>query len=229
MLNLFEKVYNDEGRDIVQSALIEAQYISFFSHNQLPNNIIAYLCMYPESYVDLLKLIYKSDDSINNPISSEQKQKSSNAYKILGLFRRIPGCSINKISDECFNEWISKVKGYALESGYRTAYELGVGKLLSYSPDGSDGVFPHEIVRNYLEKNRGETMAREFIIEKINQRGAFYGSGGVGEKEIACSYYDHASKIRVLYPYTASLLERLGNNYKLESMYEQRRELMDFR
>ena len=229
MLELLDKVYNDEGRDVVQSALIEAQYISFFSHNKLPNNIISYLGKYPESYVDLLTMIYKSDDSINKPISREQKQKSSNAYKILELFRRIPGCFIGNISEECFNEWISKVKGYALELGYKTAFELGVGKLLSYSPDGSDEVFPHEIVRNCLEKNRSETMAGEFITEKMNQRGAYYGSGGVGEKEIACLYYDNASKIRVQYPYSASLLERLGNNYMSESMNEQRRELMEFR
>lgn len=52
--------------------------------------------------------------------------------------------------------------------------------------------------------------------------------GGIEEKKIADKYYDDAKKIRIQYPNTASLLDKLGDSYRNQSIYDQE-ELVDFR
>lgn len=228
VVNLFEKIYNDCNRDIVQSAKLELQFLAFFKYHGTPNNIICYLENYPEEYVMLLSGMYRLDYSEDDEITEEQRRFANIAYDILEHFHKIPGCNNDEISEEQFYSWVYKCKSYAENVGYCKAFELGIGRLLSYSPKGSDGIFPHEFVRSYLENNESETLTREFIVGKLNQRGVHTVTGGIAEKELALSYYADANKIRVAYPVTAAILERLGDDYKRASLYEQKRELMDF-
>ena len=53
-------------------------------------------------------------------------------------------------------------------------------------------------------------------------------TGGLEEKEISDEYRANASKIRISYPRSASLLDKIAQSYMQESLYEQRRELLDF-
>lgn len=49
------------------------------------------------------------------------------------------------------------------------------------------------------------------------------------EKEISIKYREDASKLHISYPHTAAILEKLAECYWQESLYEQKRELLDFR
>jgi len=84
------------------------------------------------------------------------------------------------------------------ESGYKAATEFCVGKLLSYSPVGEDGIFPHEIIRNYFEKSFVKDEIDEFVVGKYNQRGVHALSGGMNEKKISDDYYEDATAYSVL-------------------------------
>lgn len=42
-------------------------------------------------------------------------------------------------------------------------------------------------------------------------------------------YREDASKLHISYPHTAAILEKLAECYWQESLYEQKRELLDFR
>ena len=228
IINLFEKIYNDCNRDIVQSAKLELQFLGFFKYYGTPNNVICYLENYPEEYVMLLSKMYRPDNSENRTITEEQRRFANLAYDILEHFHKIPGCNNDEISEELFRNWVYRCKCYADKAECCKAFEIGMGKLLSHSPKGSDGIFPHEFVRTFLENNKSKTLTNEFIVGKVNQRGVHTVTGGIAEKELALSYYADAEKIRVEYPVTAAILERLGDDYKRDSLYEQKRELMDF-
>ena len=49
------------------------------------------------------------------------------------------------------------------------------------------------------------------------------------EKETSIKYREDASKLHISYPHTAAILEKLAKCYWQESLYEQKRELLDFR
>ena len=133
------------------------------------------------------------------------------------------------ISEKTFIDWISIAQGHAEHIGYMQSFFHCFGCLLSYAPVGSDGIFPYEIVRDYLEQNQNEKLVKGFVMEKQNQRGVYLATGGLAEKEISQKYREDASTIRISYPYTAAILEKLADCYQQESLYEQKSELLDFR
>ena len=104
-----------------------------------------------------------------------------------------------------------------------------LGHLLSYSPVGEDGIFPHEAVRDCIEKLHSEKLVNGFIVGKENQRGVHSVTGGLAEKEIAEKYQSNANALRIMYPQTAAILDKLSECYRAESLYEQKRELLDYR
>ena len=85
---------------------------------------------------------------------------------------------------------------------------------------GTDGIFPHEIVRDFLEGNNSHSIENELIIWKRNQRGVHVVTGGLAETKIANRYYNNSQVIKITYPKTSSLLARLGDDYKRDSQYE---------
>lgn len=74
-----------------------------------------------------------------------------------------------------------------------------------------------------------EKLIEGFISGKQSQRGVHTVTGGMEEKEISIKYREDASKLHISYPHTAAILEKLAECYWQESLYEQKRELLDFR
>ena len=151
------------------------------------------------------------------------------AYRIISKFKRIPGCNADIQSEEVFLNWVNQAKDIADRMKYSKAFELCLGKLLSYAPTGDDGIFPHEIIRNLFENNNSEIIIGEFLTEKYNQREAHILTEGAEEEKIAQKYFEDANKIRIEYPHTAAILDELGGQYLGESRYEQKMAQMDFR
>ena len=94
---------------------------------------------------------------------------------------------------------------------------------------GEDGIFPHEAVRDCIEKLHSEKLVNGFIVGKENHRGVHSVTGGLAEKEIAEKYKSNANALRIMYSQTAAVLDKLSESYRAESLYEQKRELLDYR
>ena len=112
---------------------------------------------------------------------------------------------------------------------YSGSFAYCFGRVLSYAPIGDDGIFPHEMVRDYFEHTHCEKLIEGFISGKQPQRGVHTVTGGMEEKETSIKYREDASKLHISYPHTAAILEKLAKCYWQESLYEQKRELLDFR
>lgn len=229
---LFKKIYSDENVETITVAKLECWYLPLIKDHIEPKCTIKILTENPMEYVVLISRVFKSDREIQENLPKEYHDKNDSVIDLsrdlLHLFKDIPGCNSKIKSQEVFDTWIASVKKLAEEAGYKEATEFCIGKLLSYSPLGEDGIFPHEIIRNYFEKNYVKTEIDEFVVGKYNQRGVHTSSGGINEKEISDSYYENANKLRISYPNTARILKRMGENYKQESLFERNLELRDF-
>ena len=106
-------------------------------------------------------------------------------------------------------------------------FESCLGNLLSYAPDGEDGIYPHEVVREYFESGVSQTVINGFMIGRYNQRGGYAVTAGVGEKAIAENYRKNAAILRMDYPHTAAILDELAKSYSRESIYEYKRDFLD--
>lgn len=88
-----------------------------------------------------------------------------------------------------------------------------LGSILGKAPNGSDGIFPHEVVRNVLESYREYRLNHHVLIGKLNSRG--FRSVEDGAYEINCSkkLREDAKLLEVTYPETAQLLRWLSDDY----------------
>lgn len=229
VLNLFNKLYDDQNIELEQLVKLEILFLSYFRFDSVPKGIIAYLLKNPIAYVNLITYNYKADPNSKFLAGEYSYEQRHLAYQVVDFFKIVPGCNGDLISEKIFTDWAIKAQECAEHIGYTQSFFSCLGQLLSYAPIGEDGIFPHEIVRNYLEKNHNERLVNGFTIGKQNQRGVHTVTGGMAEREIAQKYREDASAIRISYPYTAAILEKLADCYQQESLYEQKSELLDFR
>ena len=225
---LFDKLYNNLNADDMDIARLELAYIPLFQYEGKPQGLIRCFTKMPELFVEFISIVWKPDNYDENSTLAKDQNIISRCHDALRLFNEIPGCNTKLIDKSIFQYWIQSTKQIAANLGYTNAFKISIGKLLSYSPVGSDGVFPHEIVRDYLESHSSETLIDVFVCEKINQRGIHSPTGGVQEEKMAKQYKDDAAEIRVKFPISATVLDNLSEWYLDDSLRDKMREYDDF-
>lgn len=231
--DLFNKVYGNQNVDLDKLVPLEVAFFPYFDLEIMPKGIVRFFQNNPIEYVRLIGCVYKKDESWESEkqdeiqeISPEQAQI---AYQILHRFNKIPGCNEEIVSAKIFEKWIGEGSRFAESVGLTRPFESCLGELLSHAPLGNDGVFPHEVVRDYFENGASTVVVNGFLVGKYNQRGVYAVTAGAQEKEIAMKYRKNADAIRMDYPHTAAILDELADSYLQESIYEQKRELIDYR
>ena len=81
-----------------------------------------------------------------------------------------------------------------------------LGGILAKVPVGSDGIFPHEYVREVLERNKEYGLSNEILRGMINSQGFRMVEDGTFEFEKAEKYIRDANRIEIDFPETANLL-----------------------
>jgi len=223
--NIFEKQFGNPKINEETVAEIGLNYLSCFDNNFEPKCITNQLYNNPKLFIDLLTIAFRSDDS--NSQSAENKAEAQRANKLFVSLRRLPGYSegTNIIDEIVFSEWMDYVLNTSKQIGYYFAGQVCIGILLSYSPMGTDGVWPHEGVRKFMELNMTDILSENFIIGKLNQRGVYQCSGGVEELELAGKYDDYAAKIMFDFPKVAAVIRKLRQEYLHEARSEEKREM----
>ncbi|EEA7485163.1 hypothetical protein G4R30_002818, partial [Listeria monocytogenes] len=217
--NIFEKIYQEKNKDIEKIAILELYFIEILPFDFYPQSINELIAKQPEIYVQLVSNSFLDDSG-----ESKNNGNSISFYKILDRITIIPGCNKYTADKEAFDSWITNVRTIAKEYGYEKAVSLSLGTFLSHSPNGEDGIFPHEIIRDFFEENAYESYVSEylipnFVVGKSNHEGAkvFWGSSSNHEKHMAEKYNNDAKIIKIDYPETSSILKRLSDSYEWSS------------
>lgn len=220
---MFKKLYKKANGLELEIAQLELSYIKTFNLEFEPKCLIDLIFDSPETYFELLTSAFYSDEGENKDKSKSKNHFAEIAYTVLERIRRIPGYSVeNKTIDETkFKQWINATTVLANRNKYTTAHDVVLGKILSYSPNGSDGIWPAECVRYVLENSHSETLKNQFIIEKKNQRGIYTMTAGKEEEKIAIDYKIQADKLQLFYPFTAAILLKISDDYHNQAEYER--------
>ncbi|MDR3668831.1 MAG: hypothetical protein P4L35_18505 [Ignavibacteriaceae bacterium] len=229
IVEIFKKIYDNKNIDDERVSRLELFYLPYFKYFGKPLCLFKEISNNPELYVFLISLAFKGYEVDHLEVSEEMQVKAKNAYEILNMFKSIPGFADNYIDSKHFNNWINKVLIQSKSNGRGDIAESLIGELLSHSPVGEDGVWPHEIIREYFEMHCTQRMADNFIIGKTNQRGVHTINGGKEEKEIAQKYKEQSEEIQFSYPQSAILLKRLNECYLGDARRYGILEEMDFR
>ena len=174
---------------------------------------------HPGFFVELIELAYKRDDGKEDaPESCEEdevrQKRAENAYRALGELKRVPGLiESGEINKDRLIRWVGDVRDGCGRSGRLGTGDDRIGALLSKSPDGKDGIWPAEPVRDALEKFYSEELSLGFRTGRRNARGARAGFGGDSEREIESEYRKWAKRIRYSHPKTSQILRELADSY----------------
>jgi len=221
---LFDKLYSNQNIDLDKLIPLEMAFFTFFDFQYMPKGIARCFEKNPIDYVHFIEWAYKKDKNYTAEEGEETKgvspEQAQMAYEILHRYKEIPGCNKSNVSREKFKQWVSTGYDYAQQIGLTRPFESCLGNLLSYAPDGEDGIYPHEVVREYFESGVSQTVINGFMIGRYNQRGGYAVTAGVGEKAIAENYRKNAAILRMDYPHTAAILDELAKSYSRESIYE---------
>ena len=103
--------------------------------------------------------------------------------------------------------------------------EQQIGHVLLHVPNGADGVWPHQALRDILERLKNPQVEKGIEVEIYNSRGVVTRdpvAGGGPERHLASQYAGWAAALNQRWPRTAELLRRVAEKYDREAQAEDR-------
>lgn len=173
----------------------------------------------PRRLIDLISMVYVSDraqpEATTAPSETEQRM-ASNAWRVLDAWhpyeRTSPPDMPSVATLQGYAEELLRLAG---ERGYRQIALRHLGGALASSPNGTDGVWPHESVRSVIERHAYEKLGAGFVNGRINLRGITsraLAEGGEQERALAAQYREWQAALAIAAPVTSTLLGSLAEN-----------------
>ncbi|MCA1778073.1 MAG: helix-turn-helix domain-containing protein [Xanthomonadaceae bacterium] len=216
----------DERDDLDEDALVKLEwaYLPLLEHSSRPARVLPKaLSKQPALFVELLRAVFKTSEESGDvepePENPEQARAfARQAHRLLRNWSHLPGTRDDgSIDGDALESWIKEARSLAKAAGRVEIADDQIGNVLSASPDGADGNWPAEAVREALDRFRSKPMLRGFCRGKINRRGVttrMPRDGGRLERQEAAKYREWAKAMRYKHPYTAKALDRLAQHYE---------------
>lgn len=210
-----------EAGDHPDLPMLEFRLLTYGYDLTFPDSLYRMMACQPGFFVDCVKTLYGSGES--------QAARASQVYrhgcwKILYYWRRLPGLSDNgTIDGEYLARWVEEARKLLNADGLGDIADTQVGEVLASSPDGRDGMWPAEEVRDLLEDAKSRDLEQGIAVGRYNRRGvASRGilDGGAREWCLALRYREHSRKMSVRWPRAAAVLDGLAEEYELEAKRE---------
>ena len=231
----------DSRDDVDRNALamLEWNYLQLLEHSRRPAKaLLLALSEQPELFIKVLSALFRpsEESGIEEPERSDPKQAravAGQAFRLLEVWNHIPGRRDDGIIDgEILERWIKKARVLAKAVGREQVADSRIGHMLSASPEGTDGNWPAEPVREALDLFRSKSMLDGFCIGKMTRRGVttrMVGEGGGLERAEATNYRSWAKAVAFEHPYTAKTLGMIAEHYdKQAKRQDEDVELMDW-
>ena len=215
---LMKIIRNAGGIDESRIAGLEWYFFPLLEHHgESPKLLYRELSQNPDFFVELIKIIFRSDNDETEEQDSSSEGRATQAYRLINSWHSCPGVNSEGVLDkEVLQTWVTKARTELGKSGRGEIGDHQIGQALADSPFGADGVFPHEHVREIIEDLSNQEIERGFEIRIFNSRGVTsrgLTDGGTQERSLAQRYTDYATKINDKYPRMAAMLSRIAASY----------------
>ncbi len=169
-------------------------------------------------FCEVIRLIYrsKSDDIPVEEVTEDSKAVAANAWRLLHEWKTPPGMQDDgAFCEECFVEWLGRVKELCTESGHLEVAMVHVGEVLIHAPPDPDGLWISRAVADALDERDSGDMRSGFRTGKFNSRGAHWvDPTGEPERKLAEGYRQQAEEVENAgYTRLAVTLKELAGSY----------------
>jgi addiction module HigA family antidote len=220
---------NRVGVSEEEMARLEFRFVTALEHasHGIPN-LEKQVGKSPALFVQALALLYRRNDGGEDPpewqVKDEEQASSlgTAVYRLLANIKRIPGTKdTGEIDEQSLMTWVKDAQALCVKHGRADIGDQKIGQILSAAPVGTDGIWPCEPVRNVMEECGTSEMARGFQIGVFNARGVHArGEGGEQERALADKYRNWSGKLRFEYPYVATTVEGIAEDYDRQAGWE---------
>jgi len=229
---LLEAVANSGTVDPSRIARIEWGYIGLLDRNErTPKFLHQELGRDPQFFAEVLGFLFRGENDEHREPTPAERSRAERAFALLESWRTPPGSTAaGAVDPAVLDAWVREARR-ALDAGGRRAIgDERIGHVLSGSPMGEDGAWPHPSVRNVIEEVKSDDVERGIAIGLLNGRGIVSKElfeGGAQERALAEKYDGFAAIVKDQWPRTAGLLRRLADGYRAEAAREDERATRD--
>lgn len=219
-----------ESKRLEIGELMHLEWIYFgVLEHQAQHNLVIYehLIKDPELLLQLIALIYipEGESREGRPEPSEaERAAATQAWRILHDWKPFARTAPEAMPTlEELAAIVERVRKLAAERRHTRIVDVDLGRALASCPTGVDGVWPHESVREVMERYNSEQLAEGFCIGKRSLRGVTSrspGDGGAQERQLATEYEGYQRALSVTHPRTSALLGRLAEQYRSDGNRE---------
>jgi excisionase family DNA binding protein len=211
-----------QGYDVASLARLEFAYFKVTEYDRAPYALYASLADDPERFVELVSTVYRGKSERKRQLNELDAQAARNAWSVLNSWRRPPGVDDQGNLDiDHLRTWVRQARIRFAELDRTDIGDEQVGQLLSGSPEGSDGAWPAESVRDLIEEIGSRELENGVHVGVINGRGItsrdVY-SGGGQERDLSARYLS-AANAAARWPRTARLLRSLADDYERQARH----------
>lgn len=111
---------------------------------------------------------------------------------------------------------------YIYEKATEISFIPTLGNIFGRCSKGGDDVFPHEYIRNALEKYSDAELTKAVAFGWLNAHGVRTVTDGYYEAKKAEEYRVHARSLELDYPQTAKVLQIIAADYDRDAKMDRR-------
>lgn len=202
--------------------MLEFKFFDYVFDHEPTNALYRSFGNDPDGFASLVQSLY-STDNIGIPEESRSVYKQR-CWSVLYNWQHLPGLRDDGTIDGVYLvEWIDRVRTRLSVEGSERDYDGQIGEVLASSPDGKDGMWPAEEVRDLIESLRNLKMEAGLRRGRVNRRGVTSRGvfdGGTQEAALAEHYRENARRMNARWPRTAAILSILAKEYEGEALRE---------
>lgn len=180
---------------------IEWAYIPLLNHHRgaRPQFLESRLANDPDFFCEVIQLIYRSkkEGQPSGEPTEESKAIATNAWRLLHEWNTPPGTQRDgTFNEECFTEWLQKVKKACTESGHLEVALINIGEVLIHTSPDPDGLWIRRAVAAALNDREADGMRDGYRTGIYNSRGAHWvDPTGKPERELAEKFRGKAEEV----------------------------------
>ena len=213
-----------ESVDDARLTRLEFGYAAFLRFVRPPTSFHRALAGDPEVFVWLVTLIYGRAGQESGEPTELERNRAELAFQVMDSWSTLPALSADgTVNATGLCAWVDGALAGTSAKGLGDLGAELVGEVLSRSPTGADGIWPHEAVREQIERLRDDRVARGFRHGVYNGRGIVTKNpfeGGKQEHELAGRYGAWAGAIGDRWPAVGAVLRQIGEDYRGDAARE---------
>ncbi|MGI4872688.1 MAG: hypothetical protein ACRYFX_16125 [Janthinobacterium lividum] len=227
---LLERLAEDDSIERDKVAQLEFRFLplTYYYREGSTTVLNRQLASSPLFFAALVGKVFKRREGENIVDDQEADEQNAEAYmsyfRLLNSFRAVPGLGEdNQVDQKFLFDWVTKAKQALTEIGRLIIGEQQIGQMLSSSPKGNDEQWPHEAVRDLLEREASRELEKGFEIGVTNSRGTTSRGvyeGGQQERDLVKLYESYADAVSPTWPRTGATLRSLTEYYRRMAAYE---------